>query len=246
MGIQITFEHQYGEARLLIRKEFPEEKFAFEREIISQNRIRGLLPCRIRESEEACECLYEITNRSGFATKFLKNRINTDTAAAILAGLGNAIAETDEYLLRYSGILAEPEYIYLDRENGAPLFVYCPFPEAEEELPFLKLAEFMVERTDHGDDAAIDLSYGFYQKVIAREYDFHRLIEKDRAARRENGKPVDPRVQNCNETAVMSEADGIKRKQVRKGGRGILTVLLVTFLILCFTVCLLLLKYGSV
>lgn len=138
--------------------------------------INGLAACREHLVNGKKEIWYEIDGFHTLEQIFAVKKISAQELKQILLGLAQTIEELKKYLIDGKRLCYQPEYLYMDMETGK-LKLLFDFTERDREHPLMPLAEFLLERLDHEEEAAVELGYFFYEQA-GRDVLSIREIEK--------------------------------------------------------------------
>lgn len=240
--MRITMERTMGETYLLLEdEEAGEEKQELETQMLTENRIDGLLRLQVRSVNGVRGYRYCVSGMASVKQLFEKTEMDAACLRNLIRGIRKAFLSAEEFLLNTEHILTDPAYIFQDLTSGEVCLCICPLWKEPLQEGLKQLAEYLISVTDHGIDEAIDLSYGFYKLAFAGDFRFDRLLEKEESKKMQTAELPDPK-----ERAGMA-ADRPGEMHKEKGTpNGALTVLgfaAVFALIVCFTMCLLLLKF---
>lgn len=150
----------------------------FEERMITENDIRGFLPCRQIYEDGRKQFSYDITSKQSLAHLFEERELKEKDVKKIIKGLIGVRSVLEEYLLAEENLILNPKYIYVDPETRIASFVFYPYYGMSVHSSLLGLGTFLLERTDHTDDNAVKLVYGFYKKVANEDYAFEKLLEE--------------------------------------------------------------------
>lgn len=230
----------------------------FEVKMLTENEIKGILPLRIRPSENGQQFVYGIRGSSPLSDKFEKQSMHSDELKAVIGGLQEGLSLLEEYMIRTDHVLLDPRYLFMD--NTSLLLKLCVYPYYDGCLrdSLSKLADFIISKTDHGEDLAIDLAYGFYRQIMAGDYRFDELLEIGNEKENiENSKIENApnRIQNRNQNGSSRETLGSGNElsaayEIRKSnnndnsvGKSILVLLIFAAVVFCLALCFLLLYF---
>lgn len=241
--MRITVERTMGESYLVIEEENPEDALDplfLETRMLSENRIDRLLPLLVRSTGGNTRYQYPVSGLTSIGKLYEGSMMGKQDLRSFLTDLKAALVSAEEYLISAEHILLDPEYIFRDLKDNTFLFCACPVWESSLQEKLQALAEYLITVTDHSQDEAIDLSYGFYRYAAAGDYGFDRLLEDGGTCEREK-EPDDPVTKK--QPAGEKQEAKISRGSASSGAFGILGFAAVFALVLCFTLCLLLLKF---
>lgn len=138
--------------------------------------MNGLAACKEHRVNGKKEIWYEIDGFHTLEQIFAVKKISAQELKQILLGLAQTIEELEKYLIDGKRLCYQPEYLYMDMETGK-LKLLFDFTEGDREHPLMPLAEFLLERLDHEEEAVIELGYFFYEQA-GRDALSIREIEK--------------------------------------------------------------------
>ena len=138
--------------------------------------MNGLAACKEHLVNGKKEIWYEIDGFHTLEQIFAVKKISAQELKQILLGLAQTIEELEKYLIDGKRLCYQPEYLYMDMETGTIKLLF-DFTEGDREHPLMPLAQFLLERLDHEEEAAIELGYFFYEQA-GRDVLSIREIEK--------------------------------------------------------------------
>lgn len=138
--------------------------------------MNGLAACKEHRVNGKKEIWYEIDGFHTLEQIFAVKKISAQELKQILLGLAQTIEELEKYLIDGKRLCYQPEYLYMDMETGKIKLLF-DFTEGDREHPLMPLAQFLLERLDHEEEAAIELGYFFYEQA-GRDVLSIREIEK--------------------------------------------------------------------
>lgn len=156
-----------------------EEKATYELNMICNNKIKGLLDCRRYLFNGQTELHYNITSKQPLSRVYLKKELTAEDVRKILLSIRLLMDELKKYLLSFECILFDAEYCYCNPETKQSEWIF--YPQRKSESSMGKLAEFLIDRVDHGERTAVDMVYHFYKLVrndMLTKTELDKLIEE--------------------------------------------------------------------
>ena len=156
-----------------------EEKPTYELNMICNNKIKGLLDCRRYLFNGQTELHYNITSKQPLNRIYLKKELTAEDVRKILLSIRLLMDELKKYLLSFECILFDAEYCYCNPETKQSEWIF--YPQRKSESSMGKLAEFLIDRVDHGERTAVDMVYHFYKLVrneMVTKTELDKLIEE--------------------------------------------------------------------
>ena len=182
---EVIIKNEFDRSYLLIDKEDTED--CYEYKMIMQNKIPGLLDCKLRYLEDRVYCAYDITSKKSLEQEYASKKISFVDLTELFYGINKVIKTASEYLLRQEGFQFWPRYIFTDLETEEVECLYLPSAEGLQEEKreiYKKLAEFLLDKVDHKDEHAVNIAYHFY-KISKEEFfsfdSFVNFMEKEAA-----------------------------------------------------------------
>jgi hypothetical protein len=179
--MQITYRREIKHNYMIID---PEEMAweGYESRMLQNNSVEGLLPLQIRQTQDGIRFYYDITSRQPLLRLLEAQKWRAEQIRRLLIGIFGVLERMENYLLRESRILLDPEYIYVDPENTR--IWLCIVPGLTRDFPedFGRLLEKILEYVDHQDKESVVLAYGIYQETRKENYgieDIMRLVREE-------------------------------------------------------------------
>lgn len=162
----------------LIIKDKVKEAGSYQHKMITANRMKFFLACKIRYVDEECHFYYEISSKQNLPGLFGKGQMHYKQIRRLFECMREALAELENYLLDSRCLVLQPEYIFGNPETEEYFFLYYPYyMENEAEASYMPLAEFLVEKTDHTQDEATAIVYKIYEMAQDNEFILSVLLD---------------------------------------------------------------------
>ena len=152
--------------------------------MITQNNIPGLLNCRLRYIEDVAYYSYEISSKRSLEQEYNGRKIHFEDLKEIFYNIYIILKKAAEFLLDKDGFLLEPSYIFRDLETEELYCVYLPERILQSNKPdnYRELADFLLDKTDHKDEHAVNCVYQFYKMSKEEFFSFEAFwsfLEKE-------------------------------------------------------------------
>ncbi|MCR4656394.1 MAG: DUF6382 domain-containing protein [Lachnospiraceae bacterium] len=154
------------------------EQYTYEISMLCENDIEGLLKFDIQNRGGTSSLAFNISGKQSLSELYLKKEMNSDELLALFKGLSVVHRSLREYLLDTSGLVIDPELIYMDMLEKKVDFIFFPGYKEEISASMRDLADYIIQHTDHRDDEAVEAAYGFYKRVYAGNYSTEIFLEK--------------------------------------------------------------------
>jgi len=213
---EVIIKSEFDRSYLLIEQS--EWDSGYKLEMITQNKIPGLLECRIRYIEDKMFCAYDITSKKSLEQEYTDKRMQFDNLVELFYGIHRNMRQGNEYLLEYKDFWLYPQYIFKELETEE---IFCLYhPQNTEELhigqeKYRALADFILDKIDHKDEHAVNIAYHFYKLSKEDFFSFETFVnfmEKEilmvRAEERKEKRQIEDVIRPVMETGICSEKEG--------------------------------------
>ena len=152
-----------------------EESTFYEVNMVLHNQIKGLLECHKHIFNGKTEMYYDISSKQPLSRIYMKKELKIEDIRLLLSSILRLLDELKRYLLSAENIVFDAEYCYCNPETKQPEWVFYPKCNTGDNMR--NLAEFLIDRVDHGERAAVDMAYRFY-KLVKDEILTRKELEK--------------------------------------------------------------------
>ena len=152
--------------------------------MIEKNRIKGVLPSKIRMEDGKGYLYLDIDNRRCLVDIYKDKEMDLEEMTRIFQGLFLVMEELRNYLLSEKMILLDPQYIY-EEDDG---FCIVILPWKDEKPSFRKMAEFFLEKVNHKDENGVNAAYHFYRQQGQESFSLNQfmpVLEKENILKRQ-------------------------------------------------------------
>lgn len=134
--------------------------------MLLQNKIPGILSVHKQMLNGKEELYYEVTSYHTLSDCFEAKQMEMDDILRILLCISHVSEEIDRYLLRGSGLVMEPEYIFWDEQKQEGNFCYDPERMVSVSESLNGLARFILDHIDYEDNSSVKLAYTLFQESL--------------------------------------------------------------------------------
>lgn len=134
----------------------------YRMKILLQNEIRGFLRVEFRQVDEEAWLYARVGGLQSLRQGLEQERLGEHQLRAFFQSLEQVCTGMEEYLLPFSGLVVNPDYIYV-RINGSWEFFWAYGNCMDEEDKLEKLLEYLLEHLDFADREASAFLYPLYQ-----------------------------------------------------------------------------------
>ena len=225
----ISVKMDFGHCYLVIENKVEFQNLYLLRMILD-NKINGFLSCRESFEENVPYLYYEITSKKSLMKEYDLHNINFEEIFHIFFSLENIIKRANSYLLDSSYFVFDPQYMYFDLDTNELSILYIPYSMLKKDnilinsgfnRKYYLLADFLLEKTDHKDEHAVNIAYQFY-KMSKEEYfsieTFINYIEKEKVMKEteavKNSEVIKTEVNDINDTSSQTMKNQNKKTWV--------------------------------
>ena len=183
----MEYAYQRGEeGSFLVIKEAQRQTEGFEVKMLGRAKLNKFLKRSVLEYDDGFRIRYEISGMQS-AEKFYEERaIGRRELFQLLWEIERAKKECQRFLLSEKHFFFRPAFAYLNFKNDRYRFVYLPEEETEFSEEMMEMAEFILEKLDHQDEAAVEIAYELYERAGEENFLLRQFLEE--AERKESGK----------------------------------------------------------
>ncbi len=164
--LNVKYYKDFNHNFLIINNKVSEKEQNYQYKMLSNNKLKHLLECKIRYVDEECSFYYEISSRQNLKSIFDKEEIEYGQLYHLLEHIKETLDELDHFLLDGRCLLLNPEYIFTEPETREYFFLYYPcMEETERQAALVSLAEFLVNRVTHEQEETMGIVYKIYEAV---------------------------------------------------------------------------------
>lgn len=206
--LNIKYYKDLNHNYLIIKEKLREEEQSYQHKMITTNRMKHILDCKIRYVDEECHFYYEISSRQSITSLYSNRKWGYEQLYCFFKSMREALEELENYLLDSRRLVLQPDYIYAEPEAEEYFFLYYPYYVEEEEITTqMSLAQFLIEKVDHTQDDAVAIVYKVYEMEQDHQFILSEIMslfsqkESEKELESES-KPVEDEYMTC-----MSEKD---------------------------------------
>lgn len=152
----------------IVAEDATEDNKAFMKRMITENKIEGLVMCEQALYENEHVLRYDVTGLKSLDKIYEGSEMQYENICSLIKDIAQTLQNGLKYLLEYDCYCLSPEYIYYDEYGGGIKLVYLPYtvknqPVEQSLGKYYKLADFLLEKTNHKDERAVSTVYEFYR-----------------------------------------------------------------------------------
>lgn len=164
------YRHNY-----LILKSINTPAGSYRCRMMTDNEIKGLLPCTERHINGEQLFYYEITSKQSLASFYECGGIDMELLCRLFVQLKTTWDALEGFLLEERYLVLHPEFVFMDAEIKEFFFLY--YPEEPEEDYLYRLLEFLTEKVDSEDNLAVDAVYKMMELAEKDQFVMDEIIQ---------------------------------------------------------------------
>lgn len=187
--LDVKYYKDYRHNYLIIKDNSGSKENMYQRKMVTENKIQGLLVSQERYINGEVLLYYEITSRQSLFSIYDGKTIGMKELCRFFVQLKIVNDMLQNFLLDGSCLLLMPEYVFQNIETGEYAFLY--YPDAEESS-FLLLMDFFISKVDNEDLKAVETVYKIADLVHREQFVLDEVLKwfQDDIVE-EDGKNVD-------------------------------------------------------
>lgn len=148
----------------------------YQVQMITRNRIRGLLGCVTERIDDQVCFLYEINSCRSLSDYFSANKMGREAFSQLMDCLKLAVENVGNYLLDVNGLVFDPDYVFVNTESGEVGLLYVPGAWNDVKQDFRELARLLLDWVDYKDEKAVLTVYELHRRTMEENYSFGDLF----------------------------------------------------------------------
>lgn len=205
--LDIKYYKDYRHNYLILKDNGCLTENVYQRKMVTENKIKGLLESQERHINGDMLLYYEITSRQSLASIYDGKNIGMEQLCNFFMQMKRVNERLQKYLLDSSCLVLRPEYIFLDMESGEYSFLYYPDPE---EGKFSELLDFLISRVNNEDMEAVEMVYKIADLTGKEQFVLDEILgwfQEDVADVREERKKEQKYQDTAGGDSVLREED---------------------------------------
>lgn len=163
--MEINYKRDLNHSHLILKTVKKIDMESYQIRLLTGNHLVGFLQCTPQMINGETLFYYEISGRQNIFNLYEHQKIKLVDLRLIFDCLIKKIEEMRSFLLPADGLRLNPEYIYLSADKEEVFFCYFPAEKKDIMESLRELAEYLLPKIDHTDQAAVMLGYNIYRCV---------------------------------------------------------------------------------
>ena len=185
-----------GSFMLLEGQEDPD---GFEKKMLTQNDIPGLLSFHTLQINGRTQFWYDMSGMRSFRDMITSEGVNTELLYGLFSAVEEGFRGTAKYLIDEEKLIMYPDTLFFSKTKGRFVagLCYCPMPHDGSQEQLRELMRFLISEVDHSKGDITALCYELFSITEGTDFSFYDLMKR---VREEYGG---------SETDIMMERAGI-------------------------------------
>lgn len=182
--MEVEFKREMNRNYMVLKREAAgKERHTIQ--MLTQNRISGLLPFHEKKVDGDCWFYYDITSRQPLERILEYRKLSGAELRRLIADLLSALKQLECFLLDESQLCLEPDMIYVEPDSFQCCLCVLPGRKRPLAHEFCTLSQYLLEHVNQNDGEAVVLAFAVFKE--SRKENFG--IEDIEACLRRTGNP---------------------------------------------------------
>ena len=147
-------------------------------EMISHNKIKGLLPITISSENGVMKYRYEITSLIPLSHWIHKKKVGIEEVRVVFNAIYNCTEALEEFFLDLESLVLIPEYIFVDEKDLQCYFLFFDGYNKDFTKSLREVVQFFLENIDSNKRKETQCMYAIYEILQNPNYCFEEVMEK--------------------------------------------------------------------
>lgn len=164
--MQASYKRDLNHNYLILTSDNLIDKDSYQVRMLLSSPPGQLLRCSMQMIDSQMFFYYEITAKQSLASIYEHQKLKQKDMQILIGELIRCVEEMQAYLLEAPYLLLKPDYIYLEAEKTHVFFSFFPGEKGDFNNMFRELAEYLLPKIDHTDQAAVTFGYNIYRRAM--------------------------------------------------------------------------------
>lgn len=172
--LDVKYFKDYRHNYLIIKDDGSLSENVYQRKMVAENTIKGLLNCQERYINGEILLYYEITSRQSLLHIYDGKSIGMKELGSFFVQLKVVNDMLQKYLLDGGSLVLLPEYIFQNIETGEYAFLYYP---GSDEGSLSKLMDFFISKVNGEDMEAVEAVYKIADLINREQFVLDEVLK---------------------------------------------------------------------
>lgn len=160
--IEAKYFKDYNHNYLILKCKNMEERERYQYHMLASNKMERLLKCSVRNINGETYFYYDISSKVTFENYYQGKQMTYEQVRDFFLQVDSIYQSIGEFFMEEAGLVLYPDSIYYDLTSGKYFGLYYP-GMSEEEKPYERLMDFLINHIDNGNQKLADIVYQIYE-----------------------------------------------------------------------------------
>ncbi|MCD8055054.1 MAG: FHA domain-containing protein [Lachnospiraceae bacterium] len=173
--MEVRYRRELNETYMILGEEVPCEEFA--REILRANRLEGLMPLSVRETNGVSQYYFRIEQGNSLARMLSRRPVTFTEIRQLLLRLSRTLEGMERYLLEADHLILDPEMIYAGQDLSQAVFCCHPAFRRDFFRQLGDLMQYFLNKLDHSNPGEMEAAYELFEISRQECFRFEDMLE---------------------------------------------------------------------
>lgn len=157
----VKYYKDYRHNYMILKCEQEEFSKSYSCNILTSNKVKGILPCSVRYINREIYLYYDISACTTLSSLFQSKKMAYEQVKDLLQQLHKILSEMSALFMEETGLVLSPDHLFYHMESKSYFGVF--YPKETEENQYGELMEFLLAHIDTEDGQLADKVYQIYE-----------------------------------------------------------------------------------
>ena len=165
-----------GNENFMIIKERKIDENDYKFQMITNNKIEGIVPMSIKKVNNQAEIYYNVSSLVPLGSLFTRKQMTGEQLYDFVRGIKNLSETIREFLISMNDFILQSEFIYFNQKTKKYMFCFLPGQKQDFQEQLRDLFDKLLEYINHNDREAVLIGYGIQQITTGADFTIEDLI----------------------------------------------------------------------
>lgn len=161
--LEAKFFRDYKHSYMILPCKSREPEKSYQCRQLTSNKIEEILHCSMRHVNGMTYFYYDISSRTTMESLYRDRQMSYRQIKELFEQLYQMYCRVGDYFMDETRLVLSPEYIFYDLSRKRYIGLY--YPDYEEDRPYEKLMDYLLEHMDNEDEQLADSIYQIYERA---------------------------------------------------------------------------------
>lgn len=196
--LEAKFFRDYKHSYMILPCKSRQPEKSYQCRQLTSNKIEEILRCSMRHVNGMTYFYYDISSRTTMESLYRDRQMSYRQIRELFEQLYQMYCRVGDYFMDETRLVLSPEYIFYDLSRKKYIGLY--YPDYEEDRPYEKLMDYLLEHMDNEDERLADSIYQIYERAEDSGFSLWDALqilgnseEQEEKSERETGEPGERR-----------------------------------------------------